>query len=55
MMDLMTWRRWGVNGSYGLVRSPQRSLDDRDGIVVRWDAAKGPWIPMSASGGYASR
>ncbi len=42
----------GANGPYDFVKTPQRGLDDADGVVVRWDAGKSTWVPMSLPGGF---
>jgi branched-chain amino acid transport system substrate-binding protein len=41
----------GVNGTYDFKRVPQRGLDDRAVVIIRWDEAKGSWIPASKPGG----
>ncbi len=41
----------GVNGTYDFKRVPQRGLDDRAVVIIRWDEAKATWIPVSKAGG----
>lgn len=41
----------GVNGIYDFKRVPQRGIDDRAMVMIRWDAAKNAWIPASKFGG----
>ncbi len=45
-------RGWvGVNGTYDFRASPQRGLNDKDALIVRWDAARNTWVPVSKLGG----
>jgi branched-chain amino acid transport system substrate-binding protein len=41
----------GADGIYDFKALPQRGLDDRNVIVIRWDAAKGTWVGVSRPGG----
>jgi branched-chain amino acid transport system substrate-binding protein len=41
----------GVNGTYDFKRVPQRGLDDRAVVIIRWNAANGTWVPASKAGG----
>lgn len=41
----------GVNGTYDFKRVPQRGLDDRAVVIIRWDESKGTWVPVSKPGG----
>ena len=40
-------RAAGVNGSYDMVRLPQRGLDLDSVVVTRWDAQAGAWVVVS--------
>jgi branched-chain amino acid transport system substrate-binding protein len=48
---LATMRIAGVNGTYDFKRVPQRGLDDRAVVIVRWNATNGSWVPASKPGG----
>ncbi|HZT52257.1 MAG TPA: ABC transporter substrate-binding protein, partial [Stellaceae bacterium] len=37
----------GIDGIYDFTRIPQRGLDINNALVVRWDAAKKDWVPVS--------
>jgi branched-chain amino acid transport system substrate-binding protein len=41
----------GVNGTYDFRRVPQRGLDDRAVVIIRWNAANNTWVPASKPGG----
>lgn len=41
----------GVNGTYDFKRVPQRGLDHRAVVIVRWNEANGTWLPASKAGG----
>jgi branched-chain amino acid transport system substrate-binding protein len=41
----------GVNGTYDFQRVPQRGIDDRAVVIIRWNEARGTWIPASKVGG----
>ena len=41
----------GVNGTYDFKRVPQRGLDDRAVVIIRWNEAKSTWVPASKVGG----
>lgn len=41
----------GANGEYDFTDGSNRGLSARQGVVVRWDAAKGAFVPMSRLGG----
>lgn len=41
----------GINGPYDFRAVPQRGLDVKAAVVVRWDAAKGTWVGVSKPGG----
>jgi branched-chain amino acid transport system substrate-binding protein len=41
----------GVNGTYDFKRVPQRGLDERNVVIIRWNEAKSTWIPASRAGG----
>jgi len=41
----------GINGPYDFRAVPQRGLDVKGAVVVRWDVAKGTWIGVSRPGG----
>ena len=41
----------GVNGTYDFKRVPQRGLDDRAVVIVRWNESGGTWTPASKAGG----
>ena len=41
----------GVNGTYDFQRVPQRGLDDRAVVIIRWNAANNTWVPASKVGG----
>ena len=41
----------GVNGTYDFVRVPQRGLDERAVVIIRWNAANNTWDPVSKPGG----
>jgi branched-chain amino acid transport system substrate-binding protein len=41
----------GINGTYDFRDGNQRGLTTKDVLVVRWDADKGTWIPVSQGGG----
>ncbi|HXF34105.1 MAG TPA: hypothetical protein VN603_05990, partial [Candidatus Acidoferrales bacterium] len=41
----------GINGPYDFRAVPQRGLDVKAAVVVRWDTAKGTWIGVSKPGG----
>jgi branched-chain amino acid transport system substrate-binding protein len=43
----------GVNGTYDFQRVPQRGLDDRAVVMIRWNEANNTWIPASKVGGAA--
>jgi branched-chain amino acid transport system substrate-binding protein len=43
----------GVNGIYDFKRVPQRGIDDRAVIIMRWDKDTTSWIPVSKPGGLA--
>lgn len=45
----------GANGPYDFVTTPQRGLNDKDSVVVRWDGQKNTWVPVSGPGGYVSQ
>jgi len=36
-----------INGEYDFVAAPQRGMGEKNGMVVRWDAAKQVWETMS--------
>jgi branched-chain amino acid transport system substrate-binding protein len=48
---LATQRLAGVNGTYDFKRVPQRGLDDRSVVILRWNAASASWTPASKIGG----
>jgi branched-chain amino acid transport system substrate-binding protein len=48
---LATMKIAGVNGTYDFKRVPQRGLDDRNVVMIRWDESKNAWIPVSKPGG----
>jgi len=37
----------GIDGIYDFTRVPQRGLDIDNALVVRWDAGKKDWVPVS--------
>ena len=41
----------GVNGTYDFKRVPQRGIDDRSVVIVRWNEADQSWVPASRAGG----
>jgi branched-chain amino acid transport system substrate-binding protein len=41
----------GVNGTYDFRRVPQRGLDDRAVVIIRWNEANKTWVPASKVGG----
>ena len=41
----------GVNGTYDFQRVPQRGLDDRAVVIIRWNQANNTWVPASKVGG----
>jgi branched-chain amino acid transport system substrate-binding protein len=41
----------GVNGTYDFRRVPQRGLDDRAVVIIRWNEANSTWVPASKVGG----
>jgi branched-chain amino acid transport system substrate-binding protein len=41
----------GVNGTYDFKRVPQRGLDDRAVVIIRWNEANSTWVPASKVGG----
>ncbi len=41
----------GVNGTYDFKRVPQRGLDDRSVVILRWNAAAAGWVAASKVGG----
>jgi branched-chain amino acid transport system substrate-binding protein len=41
----------GVNGTYDFKRVPQRGLDERNVVMIRWNEARSTWIPVSKPGG----
>jgi branched-chain amino acid transport system substrate-binding protein len=41
----------GINGTYDFRDGFQRGLTTKDVLVVRWDADKGTWFPVSQGGG----
>ena len=41
----------GVNGTYDFKRVPQRGLDDRAVVIIRWNEANSTWVPASKIGG----
>jgi branched-chain amino acid transport system substrate-binding protein len=41
----------GVNGTYDFQRVPQRGLDDRAVVIIRWNEANNTWVPASKVGG----
>ncbi len=50
---LINVKGWtGINGTYDFAKYPQRGIGGSAGIVmVRWDTAKGTWVPISGLGG----
>ena len=54
---LMNVKGWtGINGTYDFEKYPQRGVGSSAGIVmVRWDTAKGTWVPISSLGGTPLR
>jgi branched-chain amino acid transport system substrate-binding protein len=40
-----------INGTYDFRRVPQRGIDDRVMVMIRWDPARSTWIPASKIGG----
>jgi branched-chain amino acid transport system substrate-binding protein len=48
---LASQRVAGVNGTYDFKRVPQRGLDDRSVVILRWNAATAAWVPASKVGG----
>jgi branched-chain amino acid transport system substrate-binding protein len=52
---LINVKGWtGINGTYDFAKYPQRGIGGSGGIVmVRWDTAKGTWVPISGLGGTA--
>lgn len=45
----------GVLGKYDFRTSPQRGLDVKDIMIVRWDAAKDGWTAASDLGGFKGK
>jgi branched-chain amino acid transport system substrate-binding protein len=41
----------GVNGTYDFGRVPQRGLDDRAVVIIRWNETNNTWVPASKVGG----
>jgi branched-chain amino acid transport system substrate-binding protein len=41
----------GVNGTYDFQRVPQRGLDDRAVVMIRWNETNNTWVPASKVGG----
>jgi branched-chain amino acid transport system substrate-binding protein len=41
----------GVNGTYDFQRVPQRGLDERAVVIIRWNEANSTWVPASKPGG----
>lgn len=41
----------GVNGTYDFSRVPQRGLDDRAVVIIRWNETNNTWVPASKVGG----
>lgn len=41
----------GVNGTYDFKRVPQRGLDDRAVVIIRWNENTSTWKPVSKAGG----
>ena len=41
----------GVNGTYDFKRVPQRGLDERNVVIIRWNEARSAWVPVSKPGG----
>jgi branched-chain amino acid transport system substrate-binding protein len=41
----------GVNGTYDFKRVPQRGLDDRAVVIIRWNETNNTWVPASKVGG----
>jgi branched-chain amino acid transport system substrate-binding protein len=41
----------GVNGTYDFRRVPQRGLDDRAVVIIRWNQANTTWVPARKVGG----
>jgi branched-chain amino acid transport system substrate-binding protein len=41
----------GAGGMYNFPASPQRGLDEKNVMVLRWDAAEQTWIGVSKPGG----
>jgi branched-chain amino acid transport system substrate-binding protein len=48
---LSTMQIAGVNDAYDFKRVPQRGLDDRAVVIIRWNAANSSWAPASKPGG----
>jgi branched-chain amino acid transport system substrate-binding protein len=48
---LLNARIAGVNGTYDFKRVPQRGLDERNVVIIRWDEPRSAWIPVSKPGG----
>lgn len=45
----------GINGEYDFAKQPQRGLDENSVVMVRWDAAKQNFTPVSRQGGEPLR
>ena len=41
----------GLNGAYDFRDGSQRGLTEKNGIMVRWDAARDTWVAISKFGG----
>ena len=48
---LLNARIAGVNGTYDFKRVPQRGLDQRNVVMIRWDETRSTWTPVSKPGG----
>ena len=48
---LSTLKIAGVNGTYDFKRVPQRGLDERNVVMIRWNEARNAWVPVSKPGG----
>lgn len=51
--SLKNWS--GINGTYDFPAIPQRGVGENSVAMVRWDAAAGHWIAVSALGGAARK
>jgi branched-chain amino acid transport system substrate-binding protein len=49
LVNLQGWT--GINGTYDFKKYPQRGLGPGTAVIVRWDAARDDFVPVSALGG----